>query len=101
MNARGALAAQRASTDCWFAPVGRSRYSGGLFGFGDHAAADANCARSPKGSFSESAGDLTAESAASLAAFVGPAARADMQHGLMTYRLPNTSGCFMPMRLAP
>jgi len=25
----------------------------------------------------------------------------DMQHGLMMYKLPKTSGCFMPMRLAP
>ena len=45
-----------------------------MFGFGDHAAADASCARSPKGSFAESAGVLTAASASSLAAFVGPAA---------------------------
>ena len=31
----------------------------------------------------------------------GPAPRALMQHGLMMYRLPKTSACFMPMRLAP
>ena len=38
----GAFAAHLASTAGWFAPIGRSRYRGGLFGFGDHAAADAS-----------------------------------------------------------
>src|SRR5678815_23420 len=62
-NASGALAAHRASTACWFGPNGRSRKSGGLFGLGDHAAAEANRARRPKGSLAESAGVLTAASA--------------------------------------
>src|SRR6187397_3507941 len=82
-NASGALAAHRASTACWFGPIGRSRKSGGLFGLGDHAAAEANCARRPKGSFAESAGVLTAASASSFAGLAGPAPRADRQHGLM------------------
>src|SRR6476620_10365345 len=83
MKARGALAAHLASTPCWFGPIGRSRYSGGLFGFGDQAAAEASCARRPKGSFAESAGVLTAARASSFAGFAGPLPRGDRQHGLM------------------
>src|SRR6476620_10858004 len=105
MNASGGLAAHLASTACAWSPIGKSRYSGGFFGFGDQAAADASCARSPNGSFAESAGVLTAASASSLAAAFGagapPLPRADRQHGLMMYRLPNTSACFMPIRVAP
>src|SRR6266496_5819135 len=97
MNASGALAAHFARTACAWSPIGRSRYSGGFFGFGDHAAADASCARRPKGSFAESAGVLTAASASSFAALSPPGAprppplpRGDRQHGLMMYRLPDT-----------
>src|SRR5207245_3533944 len=56
MNASGALAAHFARTACAWSPIGRSRYSGGFFGFGDQAAADASCARRANGSFAESAG---------------------------------------------
>src|SRR5919108_3209630 len=109
INASGALAAHLARTACAWSPIGRSRYSGGFFGFGDQAAADASCARRAKGSFAESAGVLTAASASSFAAaLVPPGAprppplpRGDRQHGLMMYRLPNTSACFMPIRVAP
>src|SRR6266576_3131265 len=92
-KASGALAAHLASTSCCTAPslLGRSRYSGGFFGLGDQAAAEASCARNPKGSFAESSGVLTAASAFSFSGLTGPAARADMQQGLMMYRLPNTS----------
>src|SRR3954452_16427775 len=107
-KANGAFAAHFAMTSDWTWPffVGRSRYSGGFFGFGDQAAADASCARRPNGSFAESAGVLTAASASSFAAAFGPGAprpppRGDRQHGLMMYRLPNTSACFMPIRVAP
>src|SRR5436190_18371082 len=102
-KASGALAAHLASTSCCTTPslVGRSRYSGGLFGLGDHAAAEASCARKPKGSFAESSGVLTAARAFSFSGLTGPTPRADIQHGLMMYRLPNTSECFMPIRLAP
>ena len=55
--------------------------------------------RAKNGSFAESSGVFTAASC--LLQFgirpVRPLA-ADRQHGLMMYRLPNTSGCFMPMR---
>src|ERR1051326_502294 len=108
MNASGALAAHFARTACWLSPSGRSRYRGGLFGFGDHAAADASCARRLNGSFAESAGVLTAAGASSLAAALAfgvprppPLPRGDRQHGLMMYRLPNTSACFIPIRVAP
>src|SRR3954470_10511712 len=98
MKASGALAAHRARTAGACSPIGRSRYSGGFLGFGDHAAAEAICARRPKGSFAESAGVLTAASASwPAAALVPPGAprppplpRGDRQHGLMMYRLPNT-----------
>src|SRR5436305_11879426 len=102
-KASGELAAHFAITSCWTTPplVGKSRYSGGFFGFGDHAAADASCARRPKGNLAESAGLFTASSAASLSAFVGPAPRGARQQGLMMYTLPNTSGCFIPIRVAP
>src|SRR5436190_7474943 len=104
-NASGELAAHFASTAGAWSPIGRSRYSGGFLGFGDHAAADASCARRPKGSFAESAGVLTAASASSLAVLAAaaprPLPRADRQQGLMMYRLPKTSACFMPIRAAP
>src|SRR5262245_59192624 len=45
----------------------------------------------------ESAGAFTASSAFSAAGSLGPAPRADKQHGLIMYRLPKTSACFMPM----
>src|ERR1700757_1612128 len=101
MNASGALAVHFARIAGSLSPIGRSRKSGGFFGLGDQAAADASCARSPKGSLAESAGVFTASSAFSVSGFTGPAPRADMQQGLMMYKLPNTSGCFIPMRLAP
>src|ERR1044072_5521463 len=103
MKASGAFAAHFATTSGWIWPflLGRSRYSGGFLGFGDHAAADASCARNPNDSFAESAAVLTASSAFSLSGFTGPACRGARQHGLMMYRLPNTSECFIPMRLAP
>jgi len=53
-------------------------------GFGDQAAAVASWARRPKGSFAESAADLTASKAAVACASIGPPPiRADMQHGLI------------------
>src|SRR5512132_4198815 len=102
-NTRGAFAIQRFSTFCCGTPSleGRSRYSGGFFGFGDHAAAVASCARRPKLSVAESAGDLTASSALSIAGLERPAARGAMQQGLIMYKLPKTSECFIPIRLAP
>ena len=53
------------------------------------------------GRFAMSAGVFAASTAFSRSAFAGPAGRAARQHGLMMYRLPNTSECFMPIRLAP
>src|SRR5689334_11213614 len=82
-NASGALAAHFASTSSWAGPMGRSRYSGGFFGLGDQAAADASCVRRPNGSLAESAGVFTASSAFSLSGLPRPAPRADMQHGLI------------------
>src|SRR5580765_6157445 len=61
MNASGALAVHFARTAGSLSPSGKSRKSGGFFGFGDHAAADASCARSPNGSFAESAAVFTAQ----------------------------------------
>ena len=66
------------------APIGKSTYSGGLFGFGDHAAAPASCERRLEGSNATSAGVFTAASAASSAGVSGRAARGVRQHGLMT-----------------
>src|SRR4051794_37658398 len=84
-NASGAFAAHFASTSGCTAPslLGRSRYSGGFFGLGDHAAAEASWARNPNESFAESSAVLTAARAFSFSALTGPAARADMQQGLM------------------
>src|ERR1051326_5393108 len=103
MNANGAFAAHFAITSAWTTPslIGKSRYSGGFLGLGDHAAAEANCARTPKGSPAESVGDFTASRALFVSVFPGPAPRAARQHGLMMYTLLNTSGCFMPIRVAP
>ena len=54
--ASGALAAHFAVMSGWSSPflVGRSKKKGGFFGFGDHAAADANCAFVWKSAFSNS-----------------------------------------------
>src|SRR5438128_8845464 len=103
MKASGAFAAHFAKTSgCGSPPfLGRSLYSGGFFGLGDQAAAVANWARAGNGNLAESSGVFTASSAFSVSAFAGPAGRGDKQHGLMMYRLPNTSACFIPMRVAP
>ena len=102
-KASGAFAAHRAITSCcnYSIFVGKSRYKREFFGCGDQAAADASCARSPKGNAAESLGVFTASNAFSCAAFGVPAPRAARQHGLMMYELPKTSECFIPIRLAP
>src|SRR5688572_20039623 len=103
MNASGAFAAHLANTSAWISPalVGRSRNSGGFFGLGDHAAAAASCARAMKGSLAESSGVLIASNILSVSGLAGAGDRGARQHGLMMYRLPNTSACFIPMRVAP
>src|SRR6185437_13022188 len=103
MNASGAFAVHFASTSGLGSPflVGRSRYSGGFFGSGDQAAALASCARAKNVSLTESSGVFTDSRALSISEFDAPGCRADKQHGLMMYKLPNTSACFMPMRVAP
>src|ERR1700722_1690778 len=100
-KARGALAAHLARTSgCgWPSFVGRSRYSGGFFGSGDHAAALASVARAKKESLAESSGFFTASRAVSTSGF--GAGRGDKQQGLIMYRLPKTSECFIPMRVTP
>src|SRR3569832_2851477 len=84
-KASGALAAHMAITSGRTVPFseGRSRYSGGFLGFGDHAAAEASCARRPNGSLAESAGDFPSSSALSLVGFDGPAARGVWLLGLL------------------
>src|SRR4051812_36714239 len=84
-NDSGALAAHLAMTSCWTTPsfVGKSRYSGGFFGFGDHADADASCARGKNGSFAESSGVFTAARVFSMSGFTGRAGGAARQQGLM------------------
>ena len=52
-------------------------------GLGDHAAAEASCARAKKDSLAESSGDFTAASAFSISGFAGAAGRGDRQQGLM------------------
>ena len=79
--------------------VGKSRKRGGFFGSGDHAAALASCARAENGSLTESSGSFTDSSV--LATSEEPGCRAERQQGLMMYKLPKTSGCFMPIRVAP
>src|SRR6266536_4376993 len=103
MKARGAFAAHFATISGWDSPalVGRSRYRGGFFGFGDHAAAEASCARAKNCSFAESSGVFTASRAFSISGLAGPACRGARQHGLIMYKLPNTSECFIPIRVAP
>src|SRR5690242_9103739 len=100
-KASGELAAHRASTSArgWPFAQGKSRYSGGFCGFGDQAAALASVARAKNDSFAESAGVFTSASCFSISA--GGAPRADRQQGLMMYKAPNTSACFMPMRVVP
>src|SRR5678815_3959947 len=102
-KASGALAAHLARTPGCVSPslVGRSRYSGGLVGLGDQAAALASVARAPKDSFAESSGVFTASRVFAMSEFVGKEILGDKQHGLMMYKLPNTSECFMPIRVAP
>src|SRR5579862_8089764 len=101
MKASGALAAHFARTSGCGAPsfVARSRYSGGFFGLGDHAAAEASVARAKNGRLAESAGVFTASRLFASSGFKG--GRGDKQHGLIMYKLPNTSECFMPIRVAP
>src|SRR5690606_40064919 len=97
MNANGAFAAHFAMTSLCPSPSkGRSTKNGGLFGFGDHAAATANVAVTMKCCPARSS-RLLIFARPSSASF-GGAPRAPRQHGLMTYKLPNTSACFMPMR---
>src|ERR1700677_3756807 len=101
MKASGAFAAHFARTSGCGTPsfVGRSRESGGFFGLGDRAAAEARVARAKNGRLAESAGVLAASRLFAISGFTG--GRGDKQHGLMMYKLPKTSECFMPMRVAP
>ena len=68
IKASGAFAVHFARTSgCgWPSFVGRSRYSGGFFGLGDHAAAVASVARGKKDSLAESSGVFTASRALSI-----------------------------------
>src|SRR4051794_2823213 len=73
--------------------VGKSKYSGGFFGFGAHAAAVANCAAPKPGDCDASSdGDLASLTFFSFAIAISfirsgapgpPAPIGDMQHGLM------------------
>src|ERR1700691_6504695 len=114
MKARGAFAVHLAITSGCGTPsfAVKSKYRGGFFGSGDQAAADASWAFAKKGRFAASAGPFIAATSASnffsvSANFAGsapgggPAGRGDKQQGLMMYRLPNTSGYFIPIRVAP
>src|SRR5436305_14055176 len=102
IKASGAFAVHFAIMSGWGSPslVGKSRYSGGFFGSGDQAAAVASCARGKHGSLAESSGAFAASMAFATSGF-GPVGRGDKQHGLMMYKPPNTSECFIPMRVAP
>src|SRR5262245_35862822 len=102
-KARGALAAHLARTPGCVSPslVERSRNSGGLLGLGDHAAALASVARAPKDSFAESSGVFTASRVFAISEFCGSEILGDKQHGLMMYKLPKTSECFIPILVAP
>ena len=68
---------------------------------GDQAAAEANVARAKNGKPSESVGVFRASRLFAISGFMELVGRGDKQHGLMMYKLPNTSECFMPMRVAP
>ena len=68
-----------------------------IFGLGDHTAAEAHAALVPKSAWARSSNDLMPSAFASPL----PLVRADMQHGLNRYRLENTPGYFMPMRMVP
>src|SRR5690242_21958043 len=96
--ASGAFAAHFATISDCDSPffIGRSRNSGGFFGFGDHAAADAKIAFVKKSAFATSAGSRMAS-----ARGFGRGLVVAMQQGLSRYMLENTSGCFIPMRIAP
>ena len=92
-----------------------SRYSGGFLGSGaPGAAAVASCQqyRSPAGrlqrrSWRFQPGNRLLVLAIAISSSFCPQAQArhrhigDMQQGLMMYSAPKTSGCFMPMRVAP
>jgi len=64
-------------------------------------AALASVARAPKESFAESSGVFTASRVFAMSEFGGSEILGDKQHGLIIYRLPKTSECFMPIRVAP
>lgn len=66
---------------------------------GDHAAAEASVARAKNGRLAEAAGVLAASRLFAISGLT--AGRGDKQQGLMKYKLPNMSECFMPMRVAP
>src|SRR5687767_8354486 len=101
MKANGELAAHFATMSArgWPSLNGRSRKNGGLFGFGDQAAAVASVARTMNDCFSRSVWLFNC--ARLCATSAGGAGRGDRQHGLIMYKLPKTSGCFIPMRAAP
>src|ERR671923_1422594 len=100
MNASGAFAVHFSRTSGCDSPFlkGRSRYKGGFFGSGDQAAALASMARGKNSSLAESSGVFTDSRAFSSSGFAGDAGRGERQQGLMMYRDPNTSACFIPMR---
>src|SRR5690242_2847087 len=103
MKLSGALAAHFATTAGCISPslTGRSRYSGGFAGSGDHAAAVARVARAGKDSFADSSGVFTASRAFAISEFGVRNILGDKQHGLIMYKLPKTSECFIPIRVAP
>src|SRR5690348_9001027 len=99
--ASGALAIQRATTSGTTLPsaTGRSRYRGGLSGFGDHAAAEASIACGPKDSREVSFS--MPGCAARVTVATSGSRLAPRQQGLIAYQLEKTSGYFMARRIVP
>src|ERR1017187_10334646 len=99
--ASGALAAHFAAISGRNSPsfVGRSKYSGGFLGFGDHAAASASTALAPKSALAASAWVCTASAGVPRPALC--AVGGERQHGLITYRLKKTAALSVPLLRAP
>src|SRR5579883_1444931 len=85
MNTSGSVADHFARTSGWGTPFwkGRSKYRGGLFGSGDHAAARASCVRAYQGNAADPAGDFNALTAFSVASSMGLTLASERQQGLM------------------
>src|SRR5215813_2678044 len=97
----GAFAAHFATVSGTTLPstIGRSKKCGGWCGFGDHAAPETSIALVRKSAAAISSSVVTF-AARSIASRFG-VREAPRQQGFIAYKLENTFGYFMPIRIVP